>query len=153
VILLSQQENPPEWMTKRTNLEDKDYFENMTRIIFQGGLNWKMIEKKWPNFRTAFNEFFIDQVAKFDDSDVERLMKDTRIVRNRAKIIGTILNARQFQIIKKEFGSFKHYLNSLDKSNNYAQVIKELSKSFARMGPSSAQIFLYSVGENIKHEI
>lgn len=140
-------------MSKRSNLEDKDYFENMTRIIFQGGLNWKMIEKKWPNFQIAFKEFFIDKVAKFDDPDLERLMKDTSIVRNQAKIIGTILNARQFQIIKKEFGSFERYIDSLDKSNNYAQVIKELSKRFERMGPSSAQIFLYSVGENIKHEM
>ena len=51
VIFLSQPENPPEWMSKRTNLEDKDYFEKMTRIIFQGGLNWKMIEKNGQIFR------------------------------------------------------------------------------------------------------
>ena len=92
-------------------------------------------------------------MAKFDDADVELLMNDVSIVRNKAKIIGTILNTRQFQTIRKEFGSFKGYIDSLDKSNNYAQVVKELSKRFARMGPSSAQIFLYSVGENIKHEM
>ena len=150
---MSHPDKPPEWMRKKTNLEDKHYFENMTRIIFQGGLNWKIIEKKWPNFQKAFREFSIDQVAKFDDSKVEELMKDTGIVRNRAKIIGTILNAQQILKIKKEHGSFKNYLNSLDKSNNYALVIKELSKRFSRLGPSSAQIFLFSVGEDIKHEM
>lgn len=153
VIFLSHQGNPPEWMKNRNNIEDKEYFENMTRIIFQGGLNWKIIDKKWPNFQKAFKDFSIDQVAKFDDTDVNKLMEDTGIIRNRAKIIGTILNARQFQIIKKEFGSFKSYIDSLDKSNNYSQVIKELSKRFVRMGPSSTQIFLFSVGEKIKHEM
>lgn len=152
-VNLSQQGNPPEWKRRNTNLEDKDYFENMTRIIFQGDLNWKIIEKKWPNFQKAFRQFSIDQVAKFDYSDIERLMKDAGIVRNQAKIIGTINNAKQFQIIKKEFGTFKHYIDSQDKSNNYANVKKELSKRFSRIGPSSAQIFLYSVGENIAHEM
>ena len=80
-------------------------------------------------------------------------MKDTGIVRNRSKIIGTILNAKEFQEIKKEFGTFKKYIDSLDKSENYANAIKVISKRFSRMGPSSAGIFLYSVGEEIKHEM
>lgn len=153
MIILSHPDKLPEWMRKKTNLEDKDYFENMTRIIFQGGLNWKIIEQKWTNFQKAFKEFSIDQVAKFDDSKVEELMKNKGIVRNRAKIIGTILNAQQIQKIKKEHGSFKNYVEGLDKSKNYALAIKELSKKFSRLGPSSAQIFLFSVGEDIKHEI
>ena len=151
--ILSHQGSPPEWMRKNTKLEDNDYFENMTRIIFQGGLNWKIIENKWPYFKKVFNDFSIDQVAKFDDSVVERLMEDTGIVRNRSKIIGTILNAKEFQVIKKEYGTFKNYIDSLDKSDNYANVIKVMSKKFSRMGPSSAKIFLYSVGENIAHEM
>ena len=148
---MSHQGSPPEWMRRNTDLEDSDYFENMTRIIFQAGLNWSVIEKKWPNFLKAFNNFSIIQVAKFDDSTVKQLMKNQGIVRNRAKIMGTILNAREFQSIKKEFGSFKSYIDSLDKSDNYSKVIKVISKRFSRMGPASAKIFLFSVGENIKH--
>ncbi len=53
--------------------------------------------------------------------------------------------------IKKRFGSFQSYLDSLDKSSNYASVIEELGKQFMRLGPSSAGIFLYAVGENVKH--
>ena len=56
----------------------------MTRVIFQGGLNWRIIDREWPNFRKAFSEFSIDEFARFDDSKVERLMKDSGIVRNRA---------------------------------------------------------------------
>jgi 3-methyladenine DNA glycosylase Tag len=129
---------------------DDAYFENMTRVVFLAGLSWKMISEKWPNFKKAFKNFSIDVVAKFSENDVSRLMNDAGIVRNRAKITATISNAKQFQSIMKEFGSFQSYLGSLDKSQNYALVIKELDKKFSRVGPSSARIFLYSVGEDVK---
>jgi len=130
---------------------DDAYFENMTRVIFLAGLSWKIIDEKWPNFQRAFKDFSIDSVAKFEESDVERLVSDAGIVRNRAKIVAAIGNAKQFQNVKKEHGSFQSYLDTLDKSNNYALVIKELGKRFSRLGPSSARIFLFTVGENIKH--
>jgi 3-methyladenine DNA glycosylase Tag len=144
---------PPDWMYRYNKPNDNGYFENLTRIIFQGGLNWRVIEKKWPNFKEAFKDFSIESVVKFTDDDVEKLMKNKGIVRNRAKIIATILNAQKFQSLIREYGSFKKYLSNLDKSNNYSKVIKELSKQFQRLGPSSAQIFLYSVGEDIRHEM
>jgi len=143
---------PPSWIYrgKRPPNDDK-YFENMTRVIFQAGLGWKMIDKKWPNFKKAFTDFSVDKVAQFGEAAIERLMKDKGIVRNRVKIMAAIENAKQFKKIKTEYGSFQAYLNSLDKSNNYALVIKELGKRFKRLGPSSARIFLYSVGEDVRH--
>jgi 3-methyladenine DNA glycosylase Tag len=143
---------PPAWIyrEKRPPNDDK-YFENMARVIFQAGLGWKMIDKKWPNFKKAFADFSVDKVAQFGDADMKRLLKDGSIVRNRVKITSTIENAKQFKKIKKEYGSFQVYLNSLDKSNNYALVMKELGKKFQRLGPSSARIFLYSVGEDVRH--
>ncbi len=149
---MNQPWNPPDWMYRNTRPTDDGYFENMTRVIFQGGLNWKVIDRKWANFRVAFKNFSIEIVADYDDSDVERLLNDAGIVRNRAKILATIANARQFQAIQRNHGSFQDYLDSLDKSDNHAQVVKELMKKFSRLGASSAQIFLYSVGEKIKHE-
>ena len=143
---------PPEWMFRKKRPPNDDaYFENMCRVIFQAGLNWDVIEKKWPNFRKAFHNFSIDNVAKFDNSDIEHLMKNEGIVRNRAKIEAIVQNAARMKDIKKRFGSFQSYLDSLDKSSNYASVIGELGKQFKRLGPSSASIFLYAVGENVKH--
>ena len=107
---------------------------------------------KMASFRKAFSHFSIDIVAKYDETDVERLMNDTGIVRNRAKIVTTITNARQFQIVIRTHGSFQSYIDSLDKSDNYARAVKEFTINFSRFGPSSARIFLYSVGENIAHE-
>jgi len=141
----------PQWMYRnRRPPNDDAYFENMTRVIFQAGLSWKMIAKKWPNFQKAFENFSIEKVSRFRDSDAERLMKNEGIVRNRVKIAATIQNAAQFKSVKKQFGSFQSYLDRLDKSNNYALVIKELGKRFQRLGPSSARIFLYTVGEDIR---
>lgn len=142
---------PPKWMYRdRPAPGDDAYFENMTRVIFLAGLSWKMIDQKWPNFRKAFRNFSVDEVAKFSEKQIEQLMNDTGIVRNRAKIIAAVNNARQFQKIRKDHGSFQSYLDTLDKSSNYAEAIKELGKKFSRLGPSSARIFLYTVGENIK---
>jgi len=145
---------PPKWIYRGKRPPDDDaYFENMARVIFLAGLNWKMINKKWPGFKKAFKGFSVEAVARFSDRDIQRLISDENIVRNRAKIVATIKNARQFLNLKKKHGSFQRYLDSLDKSENYANVIKELRNEFSRMGPSSARIFLYSVGEEVKQPI
>lgn len=144
---------PPKWFYKTGTYPPNDdaYLENMTRVIFQAGLSWRLVEKKWPNFQEAFENFSINRIARFTDDDVKRLMANEGIVRNRKKILATIHNATQFQTIKKEFESFQAYIDTLDKSNNYALVIKELRKKFKHLGPSSARIFLYSVGEAVRH--
>lgn len=73
---------------------DRALFEKMALEGFQAGLSWITILRKRPRFREAFAGFEPEAVAAFDDSDVERLMGDPGIVRNRAKIDATIGNAR-----------------------------------------------------------
>ncbi len=69
-------------------------FERMSLEAFQSGLSWLIILRKRENFRRAFAGFDIGKVARFTDADVQRLMADAGIVRNRAKIEATIANAR-----------------------------------------------------------
>lgn len=69
-------------------------FERMSLEAFQSGLSWLIILRKRENFRSAFAAFDIETVARFTDDDVARLMADSGIVRNRAKIEATIANAR-----------------------------------------------------------
>lgn len=69
-------------------------FERISLEAFQSGLSWLIILRKRENFRRAFDGFRIDRVAAYTDHDVDRLMADTGIVRNRAKIEATIANAR-----------------------------------------------------------
>lgn len=72
----------------------RELFERMTLEAFQSGLSWLIILRKRDNFRRAFKRFDVAKVARFGDADVERLMADAGIVRNRAKIEATIANAR-----------------------------------------------------------
>jgi DNA-3-methyladenine glycosylase I len=69
-------------------------FERMTLEGFQSGLSWLIILRKRPGFRKAFAGFSIRKVASFDAADVDRLLADAAIVRNRAKIAATITNAQ-----------------------------------------------------------
>lgn len=69
-------------------------FERVSLEAFQSGLSWLVILRKRQNFRKAFDQFEAEKVARYTDADVERLMADTGIVRNRAKIEATIANAR-----------------------------------------------------------
>jgi DNA-3-methyladenine glycosylase I len=73
---------------------DDAMFERLTLEGFQSGLSWLIVLRKRPAFRVAFADFSIAAVAAFDDSDVQRLLNDAGIVRNRAKIEATISNAR-----------------------------------------------------------
>lgn len=73
---------------------DDALFERISLEAFQSGLTWITILRKRPAFRQAFAGFAIDAVAAFDDRDVERLINDAGIVRNRAKILAAISNAR-----------------------------------------------------------
>jgi DNA-3-methyladenine glycosylase I len=132
--------------------DDNSYFENMSRAVFQAGLSWEMIANKWSDFRKAFKDFNIEEVSNFDEEDIERLLSDKSIIRNRSKIEAVIVNAMEFMKIKEEYENFRNYMDNLDKSENYKFVKKELGKRFSRMGPKSAMIYLYSIGENIKHE-
>lgn len=73
---------------------DRALFEKMSLEGFQAGLSWITILRKRPRFREVFEGFDAARVAAFDDDDVERLMLDAGIIRNRAKILATIGNAR-----------------------------------------------------------
>ena len=140
----------PEWWYREKKPPDDDaYFENMCRVIFQSGLNWRVIEDKWSTTKKAFDNFEVSKVAYFSDAEVENLMKDAGIVRNKGKIKAIIQNAQNFVAIEKQYGSFQKYLDSLDKSDNYTNVIKDLVNKFKWLGLPSASLFLYTVGENI----
>lgn len=75
-------------------LDERGLFERMSLEAFQSGLSWRTILNKRPAFRAAFADFVPDAIAAFGDEDVARLLGDSGIVRNRAKIEATLANAR-----------------------------------------------------------
>jgi DNA-3-methyladenine glycosylase I len=128
--------------------DDNGYFEELTKAIFQAGFSWRVIRDKWPNFQGAFDSFDIVTVAGYGAPDVERLLSDKGIVRNRRKIDATIHNARVMWDLIQEHGSFQTYLRSMD-NLDYAGRRKELSGQFRNLGPTGVFTFLWCVDEEV----
>jgi DNA-3-methyladenine glycosylase I len=80
------------------------YLERLTLEAFQSGLSWRTILMKRPAFRTAFHDFEADRVAAYDERDVERLMNDAGIVRNRMKVNAAVTNARATVALREHGG-------------------------------------------------
>lgn len=90
--------------------DDQKLFEFLILEGAQAGLNWETILKKRQAYREAFMEFDPEQIANFDSSQVENLLLNPGIIRNRRKIESAIRNARAFLMIQDEFGSFDDYI-------------------------------------------
>ena len=99
-----------EWGREVT--DDGKMFEFLVLESSQAGLSWLTILKRRDGYRNAFADYDVRKVAAFTDADVERLMQDTGIIRNRNKILATISNARCFLDVQKHSGSFCNYLKS-----------------------------------------
>ena len=90
--------------------DDKKLFEMLILESFQAGLSWECILNKREAFREAFDGFDLKKVCGYQEEQVERLMQNKEIIRNRRKITASIKNANIFLEIQKEFGSFSDYL-------------------------------------------
>jgi DNA-3-methyladenine glycosylase I len=132
------------------------YFERMTLEAFQSGLSWATILAKREAFREVFEGFDADVVAGFDDADVERLMADARIVRNRSKILATIQNARATVDLRASDGLEQLILGfapsappAVDATTSPESVAlaKELKRcGFAFVGPTTAFALMQALG-------
>lgn len=90
--------------------DDLKHFEFLILEGAQAGLSWLTILNRREGYRKAFAGFDPIKVAQFTEDDVQRLLQDTGIIRNRAKIRGAINNAQRFLEVQKEFGSFNTYI-------------------------------------------
>ena len=90
--------------------DDKILFEFLILESAQAGLSWITVLRKRENYRKAFADFDVIKVAAFGDEDIERLLQDPGIIRNRQKVNAAITNARLFINLQEEFGSFSDYM-------------------------------------------
>jgi len=90
--------------------DDQKLFEFIVLEGAQAGLSWITILRRRENYRAAFANFDVSKVVRFGDVDVTRLLGDSGIIRNKAKIQSTIKNAKVFLDVAEEFGSFSAYL-------------------------------------------
>lgn len=90
--------------------DDRKIFEFLVLESAQAGLSWKTILHKREGYKKLFAEFDPNRIAKFNQKDLEKLLQDSSIIRNKAKIEAAINNAKRFLEIKQEFGSFSKYM-------------------------------------------
>lgn len=106
--------------------DDKKIYEFLVLEVFQAGLSWRTVLHKRENLRKAFADFDFNKVAKFKSREVNKLLKNAGIIRNRMKIESAITNAKKFIEVKKEFGSFSKYMWSWVKNKPIKHKIKTL---------------------------
>jgi DNA-3-methyladenine glycosylase I len=125
--------------------EDNLLFERFILEINQAGLSWITILRKAENFRKAYHGFDIEKVANYGEKDRARLLADAGIIRNRLKINAAIVNAQRIQELKKEYGSFRGWLDA-----NHPRSIEEWTKLFKKTfvftGGEIVNEFLRSTG-------
>ncbi|WP_251127294.1 MULTISPECIES: DNA-3-methyladenine glycosylase I [unclassified Exiguobacterium] len=144
--------------------DDQKHFECLTLESAQAGLSWITILRKRENYRHAYANFEVQDVAMFTEEDIERLMLDSGIVRNRKKIEASINNAKQFIKIQQEFGTFDSYIwsfvdhepvinrwDSLDEVPATTELSERLSKDLKRrgfkfLGPTTVYAHLQATG-------
>ena len=127
--------------------KDDELFERLMFEINQAGLNWLLIQKKQDNFRKAFDNYEIEKVANYLETDLQRLMNDSGIIRNRLKINAAIENAKVLFKIRKETGSFRHWLNiHSEKITSLEEWTKLFRKTFKFTGGEIVNEFLMSTG-------
>ncbi|OCN05078.1 DNA-3-methyladenine glycosylase [Erysipelotrichaceae bacterium MTC7] len=144
--------------------DDKELFEMLVLESFQAGLSWECILNKQQSFQNAFDQFDVITVSHYTNEKVEALMQDASIVRNRRKILATIQNAKVFQKIQKEYGTFDAYIWSFTEgktiyevdqgsSNLSKQISKDLKKRGMNfVGPTIVYSFLQAIGILDCHE-
>src|SRR5215510_2085679 len=113
---------------------DDRWLAAMAKAVFSAGFSWDVIEKKWPGFEEAFEHFDPHRVAFYADRDVARLLKDTGIVRNGAKIQATIANAQFVIDTAKQHGSFGKFLKAWP-ATDQAGLVEHFKKHASHMGP------------------
>ena len=125
--------------------DDNHLFARLILEINQAGLSWTTILKKKDNFFRAFDDFNIDKVARYGPRQVERLLNDAGIIRNRLKVGATIENAKTIKALQKEHGSFKNWLD-LHHPLTKEEWVKLFKKTFRFTGGEIVGEFLMSTG-------
>jgi DNA-3-methyladenine glycosylase I len=138
---------------------DRRLFELLILEGAQAGLSWDTILAKRQNYRRAFDGFDFNKVSRYKAEDKRRLLADSGIVRNRAKIDAAILNARCFLEVRAEFGSFSRYVwGFVGKAPEQGRQVSEAlsadlrKRGFKFVGPTIMYAFMQAVGMVNDHE-
>lgn len=125
------------------NKDDNQLFGLLVLEINQAGLSWDIVLKKKDSFWKAYDEFNVEKVASYNQKDINRLLKDAGIIRNKLKIQAAIHNANIILGLQKEFGSFKNWLD-MNHPKTRDEWTKLFKKTFKFTGGEIVNEFLIS---------
>lgn len=126
-------------------ITDDRYLSRMAQGIFSAGFVWKIVENKWPSFEEAFHGFDVKRAAALDEVALDTLASDTRVIRNRPKLVAVRDNARFIEDTAGEHGSFGNYLANWP-ADNLVGLLDELAARGSRLGGFTGPMFLRHVG-------
>ena len=129
------------------DISDDRYLAEMTKAIFKAGFVWKIIEHKWPGFEEAFWGFDVDRCTFMSPDDEDALSTDTRIIRNRQKILTVPHNAVMIAEVRKEHGSFGRFIADWP-AEDFVGLLEYLGKYGSRLGGMTTQYFLRFIGKD-----
>ncbi|MBI2836661.1 MAG: DNA-3-methyladenine glycosylase I [Chloroflexi bacterium] len=151
--------------------DDRILFEFLILEGAQAGLTWQTVLNKRENYRKAFGGFDAAKIDRYDAKDLQRLLANPGIIRNRLKVAAVIQNARTFLDVQKEFGSFdayiwqfvdgksiNHKIKTMKKipattKESYAMSKDLLRRGFKFVGPTICYAFMQAVGMVNDHEV
>ena len=116
----------------RQNFDEKYLFEMLILESFQAGLSWECVLNKRSDFEKAYDDFDIDKICKYDETKMQELLTNEKIIRNKLKINASINNAKIFKEIQKEYKSFTNYLKHFTNES----VIYEINKTTNQLSDS-----------------
>ena len=151
-----------EWC--KPNFDDKYLFEMLILESFQAGLSWECVLNKRDDFRRAYDNFDIDKICNYDDTKIQELLNNDKIIRNKLKIKASITNSKIFKSIQNEYGSFYNYLKTFmnqdviyetdvttnDLSDNISNNLRKRGMKF--VGSTIIYSFLQAVGIIYSHD-
>ena len=114
------------------NLDEKYLFEMLILESFQAGISWECVLNKRKYFKEAYDNFDIKKIVNYDESKIEELINNKNIIRNKLKIKASINNAKIFKNIRKEYGSFRNYMNTFTNE----EIIYEIDKTTNELSDS-----------------
>tara|TARA_B100002051_G_scaffold94420_1_gene90208 strand:- start:80 stop:607 length:528 start_codon:yes stop_codon:yes gene_type:complete len=123
--------------------DDDELFGRLILEINQAGLSWTTILHKQDNIKKAYSNFNIKKVSMYSNDDIESLLSNAGIIRNRLKINAIIFNANKIIKIQKDFGSFYLWLKKF-KGRSIEDWVKIFKKNFKFTGPEITREFLMS---------
>ena len=128
-------------------IPDDSWLSAMSKIVFQAGFNWQVVDNKWPGFEEAFDGFDPAGCAAFDDDRIDALLKDTRIIRNGAKVLSVRANAVFLRELAAEHGSAGRCFGDWP-AEDFIGLLALLKKRASRLSGRSAQYFLRTMGKD-----